>query len=194
MRLAFISIIALTLFFSAGVLASADNPAVSFISEQCGDWKVGFNWSSSDDYKKSASHGNSESGGVKVETDTLIITSTAEPKETIKLSIMKYLSRDRDLVNTSILMLRADEALSRSGVCKRLSASARMIEGRPGAFVSGSRCSDGEPVYIAVYPVSYYFDKSGRALASDALGVIVSTYDFNTTERLISSIKIEQNA
>jgi hypothetical protein len=193
MRFAFISIIAIALFILPIGLTSATDLGVSFITEQCGDWNVGFNWSIMDEYKRSISHGNSETGGVKVATDTLIMTSAHEPKKMVKIAIMKYSSRDSSLVNSSILMVRADEALSKSGACKRLSAAARMIDGHPAAFVSGSRCSDEKPVYIAVYPVSYYFDRLGRALESDALGVIVSTYEPEITERLINSIKIEQN-
>jgi len=193
MRHAFISFIALTLFVLPIGLVFADDPGISFVTEQCGDWSVGFNWSNMDEYQRSVSHGNSETGGVKVATDTLTMTSAAEPEKVVKISIMKYSSRDSSLVNSSILMVRADEALSRSGVCKRLSSAARMVDGRPAAFVSGSRCLDEKPVYIAVYPISHYFDKLGHTLESDALGVIVSTYDSETTQRLINSIKIGQN-
>lgn len=192
MRLAFILFIALLILPAAQ--ASMSDLGVSGVSEQCGDWKVSFNWSVADEYKKSTSHGDSEAGGVKVATDTLIMTSATDPNRMAKIAIMKYSSRDSELVNTSILMVRADEALSKSKICKKLSAAARMIDGRPAAFVSGARCSDGEPVYVAVYPVSYFFDRSGRSLESDALGVIVSTYDLEKTERLIDSIKIDQEA
>ncbi len=190
MRLAFIPFIALLIL--PAVLASMSDMGISSISEQCGDWRVSFNWSDMGEYKRSTSHGDSESGGVKVSTDTLIMTSAAKPNQTVKIAIMKYSSRDKALVNSTILMVRADEALSKYRICRKLSASARMIEGRPAAFVSGAKCSDGEPVYVAAYPVSYYFDRQGRALESDALGVIVSTYDYEVTERLINSIKIEQ--
>jgi hypothetical protein len=190
MRLAFIPFI--VLLFLPAVLGSISDPGVSMVSEQCGDWRVSFNWSDIDEYQRSTSHGNSESGGVKVSTDTLNITSVAKPNQTVKIAIMKYSSRDKALVNTSILMVRADEALSKYGICRKLSASARMIDGRPAAFVSGAKCSDEGDVYVAAYPVSYYFDKQGRALRSDALGVIVSTFDSEVTERLIDSIKIEQ--
>lgn len=192
MRLAFILFIALLILPAAQ--ASMSDLGVSGVSEQCGDWKVSFNWSVMDEYKMSTSHGDSEAGGVKVATDTLIIASAAEQNKMVKIAIMKYSSRDRALVNSSILMIRADEALSKSKICKKLSAAARMIDGRPAAFVSGARCSDGVPVYVAVYPVSYFFDRSGRSLESDALGVIVSTYELEITERLINSIKIEQEA
>ncbi len=192
MRLAFIIFIALLIL--PVVQASMSDLGVSGVSEQCGVWKVSFNWSVMDEYKRSTSHGDSESGGVKVATDTLIMTSATDQNRMVKIAIMKYSSRDKALVNSSILMIRADEALSKSKVCKKLSAAARMIDERPAAVVSGSRCSDGEPVYVAVYPVSYFFDRSGRSLESDALGVIVSTYDFEITERLINSIKIEQGA
>jgi hypothetical protein len=192
MRLAFILFIALLILPAAH--ASMGDLGISSVSEQCGGWKVSFNWSVMDEYKRSVSHGDSEVGGVKVATDTLIMTATDDPKKTVKIAVMKYLSRDSELVNTSILMVRADEALLKSKICKKLSATARMIDGRPAAFVSGARCSDGEPVYVAVYPVSYFFDRSGRSLESDALGVIVSTYDLEKTEGLINSIKIEQEA
>ncbi len=193
MRNLFISLIALASFSLAIGLASSSDHVVSFVTEPCGDWKVGFNWSNTDAYKRSVSHGDSETGGIKVATDTLAISSATDQGRMVKVAIMKYSSRDSSLINSSILMVRADEALSKSGVCKRLSTAARMIDGRPAALVSGERCSDGKPVYIAVYPVSYYFDRQGRALESDALGVIVSTYGPEITERLMNSIKIEQN-
>jgi hypothetical protein len=192
MRLAFILFLALLIL--PAMQASMGDLGVSGVSEQCGDWKVSFNWSVTDEYKTSTSHGDSEAGGVKVSTDTLIMTSATDPKKTVKIAIMKYSSRNSSLVNTSILMVRADEALLKSKICKKLSAAARMIDERPAAFVSGTRCSDGEPVYVAVYPVSYFFDRSGRSLESDALGVIVSTYDLEITEGLINSIKIVQEA
>jgi hypothetical protein len=195
MRLAFILFIALLILPAAHAsMGDLGDLGISSVSEQCGGWKVSFNWSVMDEYKRSVSHGDSEVGGVKVATDTLIMTSTADPKKTVKIAVMKYSSRDSELVNTSILMVRADEALLKSKICKKLSATARVIDGRPAAFVSGARCSDGEPVYVAVYPVSYFFDRSGRSLESDALSVIVSTYDLEKTEGLINSIKIEQEA
>ncbi len=190
MRLALISFIAL-LILPAGLASTSDTSALN-ISEQCGDWKVSFNWSDIKEYTRSTSHGDSESSGVKVSTDTIIMTSAANPDDMVKIAIMKYSSRDTDLVNTSILMVRADEALSKYGICRKLSASARLIDERPAAFVSGAKCSNEKPVYVAAYPVSYYFDRQGRALGSDALAVIVSTCDYEVTERLINSIKIEQ--
>jgi len=193
MRHSFILFIALALFVLPIGPVFAGDPGVSFVTEQCGDWNVGFNWSNMDEYKRSVSHGNSETGGVKVSTDTLVMTSAADPEIMMKIAIMKYTSRDSSPVNSSILMVRADEALSKSGSCNRLSSAAGTIDGRPAAFVSGSRCQDERPVYIAVYPVSHYFDRSGHTLESDALGVIVSTYDSEITERLMSSIKIEQS-
>jgi hypothetical protein len=39
--------------------------------------------------------------------------------------------------------------------------------------------------------VDYYYDRSARAMVSNALGIIVSSYDQETTECLISSIHIE---
>lgn len=193
MRHSFISFIALALFVLPIGPVFAGDPGVSFVTEQCGDWNVGFNWSNMDEYKRSVSHGNSEAGGVKVSTDTLVMISAADPERMVKIAIMKYTSRDSSPVNSSILMARADEALSKSGSCNRLSSAAGTIDGRPAAFVSGSRCLDERPVYIAVYPVSHYFDGSGHTLESDALGVIVSTYDSEITERLMSSIKIKQS-
>lgn len=192
MKLIFVSCIALLLLPGVLVSASRSDLGVFRASEQCGKWMVSFNWSNLDEYKKSVSHGDSEASGVKVATDTLIMTSTSPPERMVKIAVMKYSARDSSLVNSSILMIRANEALSKLKVCKNLSSAARMIDDRPAAVVSGARCSDSEPVYVAVYPVSYYFDKQGRALESDALGIIVSTYDLETTERLINSIKIEQ--
>ena len=161
-------------------------------TEVCGKWIVSFNWSEMDAYKTSASHGDSESGDVKISTDTLIMTSSTEKEKVAKIAITQYSSRDASLVNASRLMSLANETLSRSDVCGGSKTAMRSMDGKPGVFVSGIKCSSGDPIFAAAYPVDYHFDRPGGVLASDAIGVILSTYDQETTERLISSIKIEQ--
>ena len=161
-------------------------------TEDFGKWIVSFNWSEMDSYKTSISHGDSESGGVKISTDTLIMTSSAEKEKVVKVAVMQYSSRDASLVKANHLMSLANETLSRSGVCGGSKTAMRSMDGKPGVFVSGIKCSSGDPIFAAAYPVDYHFDRPGGVLASDAIGVILSTYDQETTERLISSIKIEQ--
>lgn len=161
-------------------------------TEDCGKWIVRFNWSEMDVYKTSVSHGDSESGGIKISTDTLIMTSSADKQRVVKVAVMQYSSRDPSLVNASHLMRLVNETLSRSSVCGGSKITMRSMDGKPGAFASGIKCSNGEPVFTAAYPVDYHFDRPGGVLASDAVGVILSTYGQDATERLIDSVKIEQ--
>jgi len=161
-------------------------------SEDCGKWRVSFNWSEMDAYKTSVSHGDTESGDIKILTDTLVLTSPAEKQRVVKVAVMQYSSRDPSIVNSSHLMSLANETLSKSGVCGGSKVAMRSVDGKLGAFASGIKCSSGEPVFTAAYPVDYYLDRPGGVLASDAIGVIISTYGQDATERLIGSIKIEQ--
>jgi hypothetical protein len=47
-------------------------------------------------------------------------------------------------------------------------------------------------IYAAVYPVTYNLDRPDGVLKSDALGVILSTYDMDDTVRFLDSVKIVQ--
>ena len=165
---------------------------VSRVSEDCGKWRIGFNWSELDDYSKSISHSDSESGKVKISTDTLIMTSSSDRKQVVKVSIAKYSAVNTELANGTYMMTLANETLKKSGVCKDINAFMRQIDGRPGAFAGGAKCPLGEPVWAAVYPVDYHLDRPGGVLAASALGIILSTYEQEVTSRLIDSVKIQQ--
>jgi hypothetical protein len=160
--------------------------------EDCGKWKVSFNWSEMDAYKTSVSHSDSETGGVKISTDTLIMTSSAEKEKVVKVAVMQYSSRDASFVKAGHLMSLANDSLSKSGVCGGSKIAMRSMDGKPGVFASGTKCSNGEPIFAAAYPVDYHFDRPGGVLASDAIAVILSTFGQGATERLIGSIEIEQ--
>jgi len=164
---------------------------VTSVSEDCGRWKICFNWSEMDVYSSSVSHADSTSGKVKIMTDTLIMTSSDKAK-VVKVSVVTYSQRGAALINSSRLMALANETLSRSNVCGKMDTALRQINGRQGAFASGAKCPLGEPVYVAVFPVDYHLDRPGGVLASDGLGIVLSTYDQEIVDRLINSIKIEQ--
>lgn len=177
----------------SGASALKDDAGISQISEKCGNWIVGFDLPALEKYSKSTSHGDSEAGKVKISADTLTMTSLSEPSKVIKITITKYSIRDESLANLSSLRDMASKALSKSGVCGDITADTnRTIDGRPGVSVSGAKCSDGSTIFVAAYPVDYFFDKPGRALESSAIAVIASSYEPEATERLIGSIHIEQ--
>ena len=168
--------------------------AVSIVSENAGQWRVSFNWSEMDEYSKSVSHGDSQSGKVKIATDAIIITSSADKAKVIKIAIMKYSSKDPDLFNSSSQIKLAKDALTKSGVCADITLINRTIDGKPAIVASGIKCLNGETIYSAVYPVDYRFDRPGGVLGSNALGVILSSYGQKATERLFDSVKIEQKS
>lgn len=191
-RARLILLVCLVLLIPEMQASSIGDMDVSRVTEACGKWSVTFNWSEMDAYKTSVSHGDSEAGAVKISTDTLIMTSSAENKKMVKVAVMKYSSRDTSLVNASRLMGLANETLSKSGVCGGSKTAMRPIDGKPGAFAEGMKCSTGETIYAVAYPVDYHFDRPGGVLASNAIAVILSTYGQEATEGLIGSIKIEQ--
>lgn len=191
-RARLILLVCLVLLIPEVQASSIGDMDVSRVTEACGKWKVTFNWSEMDAYKTSVSHGDSESGIVKISTDTLIMTSSAEKEKIVKVAVMTYSSRDASLVNASRLKSLANETLARSGVCGGAKTAMRLMDGKPGAFATGIKCSNGEPIYAAAYPVDYHFDRPGGVLASNAIGIILSTYGQEATERLLGSIKIEQ--
>lgn len=168
--------------------------AVSTISEDAGQWKVSFNWSEMDEYSESVSHGDSVSGKVKISTDAIIMTSSADKSKVIKITIMKYSSKDPGLVNSSSQTKLAKDSLSKSGVCADITMKNGTINSKPAIIASGIKCLTGETIYAAVYPLDYRFDRPGGVLGSNALGLILSTYGQKETERLLDSVKIEQRS
>ena len=165
---------------------------VSRVSEDCGKWRVSFNWSEMDEYKSSVSHGDSESGKEKIVTDTLIMTSLSDKSKVLKVSVIMYSDSNAAPINSSRLIALANETLLKSNVCKKISIVERLIDGRLGVSASGLRCPQEEPVSVAVYSVDYHLDRPGGVLASNAIGIILSSYDQEISDRLINSIKIEQ--
>ena len=169
-----------------------DELAVASVSEDCGKWKVSFNWSEMDEYKSSVSHGDSTSGKVAIATDALTLVSASDKAKILKVSVIMYSKSDASLINQSSLMALANGTLTKSKVCKEINVAERVIDGRSGIFASGLKCPMSEPVYVAVYPVEYHLDRPGGVLASTAVGLILSTYRQETTERFINSVKIVQ--
>ena len=169
-----------------------DELAVTSVSEDCGKWKVSFNWSEMDEYKSSVSHGDSTSGKVAIATDALTLASASDNAKILKVSVIMYSKSDASLINQSSLMALANGTLAKSKVCKDINVTKRVIDGRSGIFASGLKCPMNEPVYVAVYPVEYHLDRPGGVLASTAVGLILSTYNQEATERFINSVKIVQ--
>jgi hypothetical protein len=169
-----------------------DELSVTPVSEDCGKWKIAFNWSDMDEYKSSVSHGDSTSGKVSIATDALTLESASDKSKILKISVIMYSKNDASLINQSRLMDLANGTLAKSKVCKEINITERMIEGRSGIFGSGLKCPINEPVYVAVYPVEYHLDRPGGILASTALGLILSTYGREATDRFIDSVKVLQ--
>jgi hypothetical protein len=167
-----------------------EEPGISHVSEQCGKWTVGFNWSDFMDYEKSASHMESEAGGIRIYTDTLTLTSKADPTRKIKISILEYSKWNTFLSKQSNLIKLANSTLIESGSCKNIQPSYRTIDGKPGAFGNGSECKGGKINYAAVYAVDSSLSRSSPMVITSALCTILSTYDQESTNRLIDSIHI----
>ncbi|VVB69961.1 Uncharacterised protein [uncultured archaeon] len=165
---------------------------VSRISEDCGKWKVGFNWSKMDEYSSSISHGDSATDSIKIATDTLIMTSSTDAKKVLKVSVITYSKSDESLLNISNMMNIANSTLSKSKVCKDTHIRGMQIDGKMGIFASGQKCPQEEPVYAAIYPVDYHLDRPGGVLEATAYGLVLSTYDLKTMESFVNSLKIEQ--
>jgi hypothetical protein len=188
-----ILLLCLTLYpWSSGRASIMDDVSVTRISENCDKWKVSFNWSEMDAYKRSVSQGNSESGKDKTLIDTLVMIASIDPKKVMKVSVIMYSKSDAGQISSSRMIPTANETLSKSGVCGNISIAKRMIDGRPGIYASGVKCPLGEPVYTAVFPVSYHLDRPGGVLDSNALAIVLSTYDQEKTDRFVNSVKIEQ--
>lgn len=175
-----------------GLGSMMDELAVASISEDCGKWKVAFNWSEMDEYKSSVSHGDSTYGKVAIATDALTLECASDRSKILKISVIMYSQNDASLINQSSLTTLANSTLIKSKVCKEISVTKRVIDGRSGVFGSGLKCPMNEPVYVAVYPVEYHLDRPGGILASTAVGLILSTYGKEATERFINSVRVLQ--
>ncbi len=176
-----------------GMQASAD-AGISHISEGCGNWVISFDWPALEEYSKSISRSESETGTVKVYADTLTMTTISDQSNVVKVTITKYPARDKALANSSSLMAIANKALSKSSICGDVKEDLITIDGKPGVFVSGPRCSGIGEVYVAAYPVDYFFDKFDQTPVSNAVSVVASTCKPEITECLINSIHIEQSS
>ena len=175
-----------------GLGSMMDELAVTSVSEDCGKWKIAFNWSDMDEYKSSVSHGDSTSGKVAIATDALTLESAFDKSKILKISVIMYSKNDASLISQSGLMDLANGTLTKSKVCKEISVTERLIDGRLGIFGSGLKCPMNEPVYVAVYPVEYHLDRPGGILPSTAVGLILSTYGQEATERFVNSVKVLQ--
>lgn len=169
-----------------------DELSVTSVSEDCGKWEINFNWSEMDEYRSSVSHGDSASGKAAIATDALTLESASDKSRVLKISVIMYSRKDASLISQSSLMDLANGTLAKSKVCKDISITERVIDGRPGIFGSGLKCPMNEPVYVAVYPVEYHLDRPGGILESTAVGLILSTYEQEATERFIKSVNVLQ--
>lgn len=183
----------LTLFLLSSAQASVmDDVSVIHASENLDKWKISFNWSDMDGYKTSVSQGNSESGGVKTLVDTLVLTSSEDQKKVMKVSVIMYSKSAASQVSSSSMMAMVNDTLTKSGVCGSISVENRVIDGRPGFMATGDKCPLGEQVFSAIFPVSYHLDRPGGILDSNALALVLSTYDREKTYRFVNSVKVEQ--
>ena len=169
-----------------------DELAVTSVSEDSGKWKISFNWSEMDGSKSSVSHGDSTSGKVAIATDALALASVPDNVNILKVSVIMYSKNDASQTNGTSMMALANTTLVKSKVCKEINVVERIIDGRSGIFAKGLKCPMNVPVYVAVYPVDYHLDRPGGVLASNAVGLILSTYGREATERFINSVKIVQ--
>jgi hypothetical protein len=175
-----------------GLGSMMDELTVNSVSENCGKWKISFNWSEMDEYESSVSHGDSTSGKTAIATDALTLASPSDKTRILKVSVIMYSKSDASLINQSSLMTLVNGTLTKSKVCKDINITKRVIDGRSGIDAHGLKCPIGEPVYVAVYPVEYHLDRPGGVLPSTAVGLILSTYSQEATERFINSVRIRQ--
>ena len=177
---------------ASGQLPSMTDLTVATIKEEYGKWMVEFNWSDMDEYDRSIAHGDSTSGKTAIHTDTLTLASSLDRSKAIKVSVITYSKSDPSHVNMSSMTALANKTLADSDVCQDINVSERLIEGRMGIFTSGLKCRTGKMAYAVAYPVLYHLDRPDGVLPSDAMGLILSTYDREVTERFVNSIKIIQ--
>ncbi|OPY51152.1 MAG: hypothetical protein A4E49_02437 [Methanosaeta sp. PtaU1.Bin112] len=169
-----------------------DDLSVTSVSEDCGKWRITFNWSDMDEYRSSVSHGDSTSGKVAIATDAVTLESASDKSRILKISVIMYSKKDASLISQSSLMELANGTMEKSKVCKDIRIAERVIDGRSGIFGSGLKCPTNEPVYVAVYPIEYHLDRPGGILESTAVGLILSTYEQEVTERFINSVDVLQ--
>lgn len=169
-----------------------DELSVSSLSRDCGKWRINFNWSDMDECGISVSHGDSASGKVAIATDALTLESKSDKSKVLKISVITYSRKDAFLINRSSLMELANSTLTKSKVCKDINITERKIDGQPGIFGSGLKCPMNEPVYVAAYPIEYHLDRPGGILESTAVGLILSTYGTEATERFLDSVRVLQ--
>jgi len=117
-----------------------DEMAVTSVSEECGKWKVSFNWSEMDEYASSVSHGDSASGKVAVATDALALESKSEKSGILKVSVIMYSKSDASLISHDSMTAFANSTLTKSRVCKDINVTEKVIDGRSGIFASGLKC------------------------------------------------------
>ena len=177
---------------ASGQLPSMTDLTVAAVQEEYGKWMVEFNWSDMDEYDRSVAHGDSTSGKTAVHTDTLTLASSLDRSKAIKVSVITYSQSDPSHVNMNSMTAMANNTLASLDVCQDINIVERLIEGRTGISASGLKCRTGKMVYAAVYPVLYHLDRPDGVLPSDAMGLILSTYDREVTERFVNSIKITQ--
>ncbi len=175
-----------------GQLPSNTDLTVMTVNEECGKWMIEFNWSDMDEYDSSVAHSESTSGKTGVQTDALTLASSSHRSKALKVSVIMYSRSDPSQINMSSMTALANSTLAKSDVCQEINLTERLIEGRRGISASGQKCTTSEPVYVAVYPVGYHLDRPGGVLASNAIGLILSTYDGEVTERFLNSVKITQ--
>jgi hypothetical protein len=183
-------LLGVALILHLALALASEEPGVSHISEQCGKWTVSFNWSDFMDYEKSASHMETETGSTRINTDMLTLTSNADSTSKIKIGILKYSKWNTSLAMPSNLMKLANSTLIESGSCKNIRSSYRIIDGRPGAFASGSECRGGKINYAAAYVIDSSLSRSSPVVTTSSLCTIFSTYDQESTDRLIDSIHV----
>jgi hypothetical protein len=169
-----------------------DELSVSTLSRDFGKWRINFSWSDMDECGFSISHGDSASGKVAIATDAMTLASSRDKSKVLKISVIMYSRKDASLINRSILMDLANDTLTKSKVCKDINRTERVIDGKPGIFESGLMCPMNEPVYVAAYPIEYHLDRPGGILESTAVGLILSTYGTEATERFIDSVRVRQ--
>ncbi|NPV62134.1 MAG: hypothetical protein HPY61_05790 [Methanotrichaceae archaeon] len=187
-----IALCAAVLLVLPQALAAVDDMSVSRVSLACGKWTASFDWSDMDDCKKSLSHSDNQAGRVKITTDTLILTSACDPDQVLKIAISRYSERDDSLANIAGLKKLANDTLVKSKVCGENTLNEIAVCGKKGILVVGRRCSDGNAVYVAAFPVDYCYDGPGGSLLSSAVAVISSNFKPEATERLIRTIEIVQ--
>jgi hypothetical protein len=117
----------------------------------------------------------------------LTLKSDEDPLKTIKISVMKYAKWNSSIAKLSNLMNLANSTLIKSGSCKDIRVSIGEIDGKTGVVGSGLGCNSGKILHDAVYCV----DSSSPAIPPSTLAIILSSYDQDSTDRLVNSVHVE---